>query len=143
MQIRFASAEVDVIVHATEDQLKILDVIEHTLKIEQEKFIINKLEGHHGNEIILMKARLDGNDATRVAHHIIESLNRYDRRWLADNLDNHIERNSLYIRISKQDLFNNSITFGDDAIKIRFKVKGFNAKLEFDNLRKVLVEKHG
>ncbi len=106
-------------------------------------FIVTKLEGHYGNEIILLKARLDAKKATELIYHIIDSLNIYDKKRLIDDLDHYIDRNSLYIRLNKQDLFRDRIAFGDDGIKIKFKVKGFKPEIEFDVFKKVLSERDG
>ncbi|GIU71848.1 MAG: hypothetical protein KatS3mg003_2390 [Candidatus Nitrosocaldaceae archaeon] len=144
MQTRFISAEIDVIIHATEDYDKILTIIKDILKIDIEKFTSNKLEGYYGNEVILLKARLNAEDARKLADIIFNSINIHDKIHLADNLDKHIDRNSLFIRLNKQELFKNRIVLGDqDAIKIRFKVKGFKPNVEFDILKQYLSEQHG
>lgn len=144
MQIRFASVDIDIIIHATEDHLKMLSILQDVLKIDPTRFTINRLEGHHGNEIILMRCKLNTEGATQLAYHIIDSLNIYDKKRLLDNLSKHIERNSLYIRLSKQDLFRDRIAFAEnDAIKIRFRIKGFKPSIEFENLKEILSEEHG
>lgn len=142
MQTKFASAEIDVIIHATESHQKILNIIHSALKIDHNKFNIKRVEGHYGNEIILMKAKLNTRESTELAYHIINALSTYDKRRLIDEFDSYIERNSLYIRISKQDLFRNKIVL-DNEIKIRFRVKGFKPDIEFDNLKKILREEYG
>lgn len=141
MQTRFTSAEIDIIIHATEDYNKMLTIIKDVLTIDPDKFTSKRLEGYYGNEVILLKARLNTNDARKLADIIFNSINIHDKIYLADNLDKHIDRNSLFIRLDKQELFRKRIALGDqDAIKIRFRVKGFKPNVEFDMLRQHLSE---
>ncbi len=119
---RFESAVVDIIAHATEDHEKILSIVNDVLNIDKGAFTITSVEGHHGNEIKYMKARLASKDASILAYNIIGSLSIHDRIILSNNLERYVDKNSLYIRISKQDLFKNRIRLEEsDVIRIKFK----------------------
>ncbi len=125
--------EVEVIIHATEDQDKLLDAIKGTLKIDNNKFVTNILEGYYGNEIRLISARLDPQEATDLASLILNSLNKYNKNNLVNNLRLYIDKNSLYLRISKQDIFKNRIILSDeDPIRLRFRFKNIKPSLEFN-----------
>jgi RNA binding exosome subunit len=134
--LEFSLAEVDIIIHATEDQDKLLNIIKDKLKLD--KFTINILEGYYGNEIRLANTKLDSKKALDLASFIFNSLNIYDKNKLINNLALYIDKNSLYVRISKQGIFNNKIVLSDeDPIRLKFKFKNIKDNLEY-NIKELL-----
>ncbi|HET7283373.1 MAG TPA: RNA-binding domain-containing protein, partial [Nitrososphaeraceae archaeon] len=80
--IRLSSAEINVLVHATENENKILHSINNVLSISAEKFSHSVSEGHWGNRILLLTATIDGQSAKDLVVKIMSSLNSNDKHLL-------------------------------------------------------------
>jgi len=137
MSIRLASAEIEFIVHATESKEKLLDSVNNNL-IDAE-FIADRLLGYFGNEILLLRSRLDANNAEGLIQRILRSLNYMDRMHLYRNFDLYTDGNSLYIRLSKQDIIKGVIHLSQsDPIKIRFRFAKNMHRLMLEELKGML-----
>lgn len=139
--VNFASAEIELMVHATEDGEKILRAIKNVLLIDPEEFSAESIEGHFGNEIIKLKAILSSKRATEFAHKVISMLSEVDRLEMYDNFELYTdEKNSIYLRISKQKIFEPKIVLEQsDSLKIKLKtVKRFKPKNAMENYRNLL-----
>ncbi len=142
-QISFASAEVELVIHATEDAQKVLSQVESVIGIKPEAFAITSAKGHFGNEISVLKANLNGWQATELAYNIAKSMSAGDRAQMHDNFDLYLdEQSSLHVRINKQRLFEGKVELSQaDALKIKFRAaRRFQRKNEMGNYRKFLVE---
>jgi len=143
VEANFASAEIELVIHATEDRQKVLSVIEGIIGIKPEEFAVSNVKGHFGNEITLLKANINGKQATEIAYKIAAMMGDADRMHIHDNFDLYMDdKNSLYIRISKQKLFERKIVLSqEDSLKIKLKtVRRFQPKSEMENYRKLLVQ---
>ncbi len=143
LQTNFSSAEIELVIHATEDKQKVLSVIEGMLGIKPEEFATSNARGYFNNEITLLKANINSKQATEIAYKIVRMMNDADRMHLHDNFDLYVDnKNSLYIRISKQKLFERKIVLSQaDSLKIKLKtVRGFQPKSEMEGYRKFLVQ---
>ena len=142
-EANFASAEIELVIHATEDRRKVLSVVESVLDIRPEEFAVSSVKGHFGNEITLLKANINGKQATEIAYKIAGMMSDVDRMYMHDNFDLYMDdKNSLYIRISKQKLFERKIVLSQvDSLKIKLKtVRRFQPKSEMESYRKFLVQ---
>jgi len=144
MEANFASAEIELVVHATEDRQKVLSVIEDVIGIKPQEFAASNIRGHFGNEIMLLRANINGKQATEIAYKIAGMMSDADRAYMHSNFDLFVDsKNSLYIRISKQKLFERKIMLAQaDSLKIRFKaVRRFQPKSEMESYKKFLVQR--
>jgi RNA binding exosome subunit len=144
VEANFASAEIELVIHATEDRQKVLSIVEYTLGIKPEEFVVSSVKGHFGNEITLLKANINGKKATEIAYKIAGMMSDVDKMHVYDNFDLYVDdKNSLYIRISKQKLFERKIVLSQaDALKIKLKtVRRFQPRSEMESYRKFLVQK--
>ena len=144
MEANFASAEIELVVHATEDRQKVLSVIEDVIGIKPQEFAASNIRGHFGNEIMLLRANINGKQATEIAYKIAVMMSEADRVHMHSNFDLFVDdKNSLYIRISKQKLFERKIMLAQaDSLKIRFKaVRRFQPKSEMESYKKFLVQR--
>ncbi|MGH9878045.1 MAG: RNA-binding domain-containing protein, partial [Nitrososphaerales archaeon] len=113
------------------------------LAIKPEEFGVNGVKGHFGNEIMLLKANINGKHAIEIAYKIAGMMSEVDRTYMHDNFDLFVDdKNSLYIRISKQKLFEHKIVLSQtDSLKIKLKtVRRFQPEREMENYRKFLVQ---
>lgn len=120
---RFSAAEVDVVLHATDDRDKVLAALEKTLGVPAADFAGEPSEGHFGNRIALMKANVASRDAAELAAKIMSSLNRADRQELADHVEEYSdEKGNLYLRLDKQRICQGRISLAEsDAVRVKFK----------------------
>ncbi|MEM0029694.1 MAG: RNA-binding domain-containing protein [Candidatus Nitrosocaldus sp.] len=137
----FTSAEVELIVHATENLDKIIDALNNTLGIRSSMLTREILTGHHGNEIVLLKASVRGDDVRYLAGRLVGSLSNADISSMYREFDLYTDnRSSLYVRISKQEMVNGKIKLSQsDAVRIRLKVAKRMHRATLDALRDALV----
>src|SRR5687767_6914989 len=121
--LRFSAAEVDLLLHATEDGGKVLQSIQDTLAVPSERFSISPSEGHYKNKILLLKAMLASREAGELAIKIMLHLNSSDRERLSSSLHEYSdEKGNLYLRLDKQRICQGKVSLAEtDAIRIRFK----------------------
>ncbi len=129
----FASADLELILHATESLEKVLDTINNNL-ININGFTTTRLTGYFGNEIILLRCILDAYNASVLAYKVFSSLSSEDLKHLYDNINLYMDKDTLYIRLSKQDIIKGRLRLSQkDPIRIRFKFvkKMHNSILEY------------
>jgi RNA binding exosome subunit len=140
--VNFASADIEIMIHATEDSTKVLSAVNELFQIEPEEFVANGVKGHFGNDIVRFKANLSSKRATDIAYKIINMMNDEDRLSMHDNFDLFTDgKNSIYLRISKQKIFERKVVLEQaDSLKIKLKiVRRFQPKNEIERYRKMLV----
>jgi hypothetical protein len=120
---KFSAAEVDIVLHATEDQEKVLASIEQMLAIPAAGFSGEPSEGHFGNKIVLLKTSVASNEAGALAARIMSALNSTDRRELADHVEEYSdEKGNLYLRLDKQRICQGKVSLAEsDTVRIKFK----------------------
>jgi RNA binding exosome subunit len=139
--VGFSSAEINIIVHATENENKILQSINDILSISAEKFSGSPSEGHWGNKILLLTATIDSQAAKSLVSKIISSLNSSDRNYLSYLFDKYVdEKGNLYIRLDKQRICQGKVSLSEsDSIRIRFRpVKRYRPSNTIQNYRGLL-----
>jgi RNA-binding protein len=121
--IKFAAAEVNLVLHATEDESKVLKAIEEILLVPSTRFLRSSSEGHYKNKIVLQKAILSNKEAAMLAKRVISLLNSTDREHLSRLVNDYAdEKGNLYIRLDKQRICQGRVLLSEtDAIRIRFK----------------------
>jgi RNA-binding protein len=121
--IKFAAAEVNLVLHATEDESKVLKAIEEILLVPSTRFLRFSSEGHYKNKIVLQKAILSSKESAMLAKRVISLLNSADREHLSRLVDDYAdEKGNLYIRLDKQRICQGRVSLSEtDAIRIRFK----------------------
>ena len=121
--LRFSAAEINLVLHATEDEGRVLKAIEDVLLVPSERFSSSPSEGHYKNKILLQKAILSSNEAGSLAKRVISLLNSADREHLSRLVHEYSdEKGNLYIRLDKQRMCQGRMSLSEtDAIRIRFK----------------------
>jgi len=111
---------VEVIIHTTEDRKKILDSIFDMFEIKEDEFTEERLVGHFGNLILLLKTRLTKKRAQEFVHNIISKISKVQMNDFLENINMHFEESSLFLRISKQDIIRKTVNIQqNDAMKIK------------------------
>lgn len=111
-------------VHATEDLDKVLTAIRNVLPEElTDKVTFEKtnLKGYHGNPIVLLKSKIkEKNTVKAIFGKISSGLNSIDKELLRDEIDRHLDRGNLYIRLDKQSAYLNELKIcSKDPIRLR------------------------
>lgn len=141
--VNFASAVIEVMIHATEDRGKVLFAIKNIFPVEPEEFAADSIKGHFGNEIVRLKVNLNSKRATDIAYKMISMMSEEDRTLMHDNFDLYTdEKNTIYVRISKQKIFEHRIALEQsDSLKIKLKmVRRFQGESELENYRQMLIK---
>jgi RNA binding exosome subunit len=139
---RFSSAEIDLILHATESAERVLSSIEQVLLVSQTRFNLSSLEGHYKNKIIFDKAVLSSQEANSLAQRVISLLGTVDKETLISEIQKYAdEKGNLYIRLDKQRMCRGKTSLSEnDAIRVRFKpIKRYKSSPDnFQNFRGLL-----
>jgi len=139
--LRFSAAEVDLLLHATEDGVKVLQSIEHTLAVPSGRFSISSSEGHYKNKILLLKAMLASEEAGELVIQVMSHLNRSDKERLFRSLHEYSdEKGNLYLRLDKQRICQGRVSLSEmDVIRIRFKpIKRYRPSGNLESYRGLL-----
>lgn len=121
--LKFSAAEVNLVLHATEDEGKVLESLERALAIPRGSFSSSPSDGHFGNKITMLKATLPSRQAGELALRIMSMLNSADRDSLARSLHEYSdEKGNLYLRLDKQLMCKGKVSLAEsDAVRIRFR----------------------
>ena len=121
--LKFAAAEINLVLHATEDEEKVLKAVDEMLLVPPKRFSRSSSEGHYKNEILLLKAILSSHEAASLARRIISLLNSADRDHLSRFADEYSDqKGNLYIRLDKQRMCQGRLSLSEtDAIRVKFK----------------------
>ncbi len=110
---------IESIIHATEDDKKIVDSISKFLYVETNEFYKQNLNGHFNNPIILLRAKISGDRVNRILSKILSNISKFEIENMMNNLKNKINGSSLYLRLGKQELINGVITMKEkNSVKI-------------------------
>jgi RNA binding exosome subunit len=105
--------EIRVFAHATEDEEKVLTAVRNTLPPQVSENIAFKrssLTGHHGNPITLFEAKIKEKDHVKAFFEKLAStLNSLDKEVLSGEIEQHIDKGCLYLRLDKQSAYLNEV----------------------------------
>ena len=125
--------------YATEDADRVETALRRFLP---EEFEIERAttEGHMGDRILVLSARLENAADVRVALDALADLPESDRERLIDELDERVDDNTaFFMTLDKQAAYNGSVSLGD-GITFRAKIEAYPAKkaAAVENMREVL-----
>jgi len=120
--------DIRVFAHATEDMDKVLNAAHNIFPLELVDLVVFKktnLTGHHGNPITLFEARIkDKNAAQTVFEKLSLGLSTLDKEVLSSEIEQHLDRGNLYIRLDKQSAYLNELKLSQaDPIHFRIHFK--------------------
>jgi len=128
-----AYIDVRTLAHATEDSDRVQEAVLNTLpQLQAHTIILRKssLSGHHGNPILLLETRIKDKEAVREAlQKLASGLSIMDKELLGSEIEQHLERGNLYIRLDKQSAYTNQIKLGNiDPIHVKVHFKKSNTE---------------
>lgn len=114
---------IEILLHATEDSSKVFEPISEIFGIGREEFAEEKMEGHHGNPILLFKTSISKRRAEEFVHTLVSKISPAQIEEVLDDIEMYFENSSLFLRIGKGEIVNKVISLQqNNAIKIRIKV---------------------
>jgi len=127
-QIPVAYIGIDFFAHATEDVEKVMEAVKQILpknRAEEIDFKKSNLKGHHGNPIVLFEAKIEGKELIKaVVESVFSRLSILDKETLRREIEMHVEKGSLYIRLDKQAAFQGIVKFCTvDPIRLRIRFR--------------------
>ncbi|MEM2281821.1 MAG: RNA-binding domain-containing protein [Candidatus Bathyarchaeia archaeon] len=132
-RMQVAYIEIRVFAHATEDEEKVLAAVRNTLPqhvAENLTFKRSNLTGHHGNPIVLFEAKIREKEYVKAfLQKLASSLSSLDKEVLANEIEQHIDKGCLYLRLDKQSAYLNEVRLRTtDPIHFRIHFKRANLK---------------
>jgi RNA-binding protein len=120
---------IDVIVHATEDILKIYQSFEDVLNLKEDDFALEEVEGHYENPIIMLKAKIVKIQAQDLMSKIIELLPVGQIEELVGQIEERTVDSRFHMRLDKQELIKGNLSVREkDTIKLKIHSPIYNKK---------------
>ena len=111
--------KINLILHATEDENKIMEELEKKFGIEQKKFVIEQIPGHFNNPILLISSKLKRKSAHNFVSLFFSKMKKDEFQEIFDDVEDFVTSSGLSLRISKQKLISGILTMSkEDTIKI-------------------------
>jgi RNA binding exosome subunit len=115
--------------YVTEDDKRVEDALRTFLPDE---FEIQRVEseGHHGDRILVLSARVEKADQIRTVLDSLGDLADEELARVQDELDERVNENcAFFLTLDKQAAYNGEVALGD-GITLRGKVEAYPAKRE-------------
>jgi len=125
--------------YATEDEDRVESALRTFLPADVE-IDRAETEGHYGDPIVVLSARVERADEVRAVLDAVERLSDAELEELVGQLDERVDENtSLYVTFDKQAAYAGEVRLGD-GITLRSKIEAYPAKKEsaVENVRDVL-----
>ena len=89
-----------------------------------------KSEGHHGDEIVVLSARVENADEVRHVMNRVLEADEGGRERLIDEIEDRVDDDcSFHLRLDKQEAYSGRSELGD-GLHLRAKVEAYPAKRE-------------
>ena len=111
--------KINLILHATENENKVLESLENVFGVEQKDFQIEQVPGHFNNPILLISSKLKKKNAENFIKVFFSKMKKDDFEEVFENVEDYVTSSGLNLRISKQKLVSKNLVISkEDAIKI-------------------------
>ena len=111
--------KINLILHATENENKVLEELEKNFQIEQSEFQIEQVTGHFNNSILLISSKLKKKSAEGFVSLFFSKMKKDEFQEIFDYIEDYVTSSGLSLRISKQKLISGILEISkEDTIKI-------------------------
>ena len=111
--------KINLILHATENENKVLEELEKNFQIEQSEFQIEQLTGHFNNPILLISSKLKKKSAEGFVSLFFSKMKKDEFQEIFDYIEDYVTSSGLSLRISKQKIISGILEISkEDTIKI-------------------------
>jgi hypothetical protein len=120
---------IDVIVHATEDIAKIFQSFEDVLNLKEDDFMLEEVEGHYENPIIMLKAKIVKKQAQNLMSKMLELLPVEQINELTEEIGERVDDSKFHMRLDKQELIKGNLIVSEkETIKLKIHTPIYNKK---------------
>ena len=120
---------IDVIVHATEDIAKIFQSFEDVLNLKEDDFMLEEVEGHYENPIIMLKAKIVKKQAQNLMSKMLELLPVEQINELTEGIEERTDDSRFHMRLDKQELIKGNLIVSEkETIKLKIHTPIYNKK---------------
>jgi RNA binding exosome subunit len=142
------SIKLSAIVHATEDEDKVLEAIELFIPedVDEEKINLEVVEtrGYFGNPINIINVSVEGKETKKIFKHIMDLIKSDEKNInkLKKDLHLRIEDNKFYVRFDKQRAYLGKcrVIDGDDVVRAVFNFKIFAPKNKEEKVKEIIAK---
>jgi len=125
--VEFHYVDLRAFCYATEDEESVERALRHYLPedypVERETN-----EGHHGDEIVVLSARVENADDVRHVMDCVLNAGEKERERVVDEIEDRVDDDcSFHLRLDKQEAYSGRSELGD-GLHLRAKVEAYPAK---------------
>jgi len=133
--------KINLILHATENEKKVLEELESNFHIDQSDFQMEQVLGHFNNPITLISSKLKRKTAQDFVSLFFSKMKKEEFDDVFNYVEDYVTSSGLSLRISKQKLMSGILEISkEDTIKINIStpvyVKNETKKIYQDLMRK-------
>ena len=133
--------KINLILHATENEKKVLEELENNFQIELNEFQVKEVSGHFNNPILLISSKLKRKTAQDFVSLFFSKMKKEEFEDVFNYVEDYVTSSGLGLRISKQKLMSGILTISkEDTIKINIStpvyVKNETKKIYQELMRK-------
>ncbi|MED5275407.1 MAG: RNA-binding domain-containing protein [Thermoproteota archaeon] len=133
--------KINLILHATENEKKVLEELESNFHIDQSDFQAEQVLGHFNNPITLISSKLKRKTAQDFVSLFFSKMKKEEFDDVFNYVEDYVTSSGLSLRISKQKLMSGVLEISkEDTIKINIStpvyVKNETKKIYQDLMRK-------
>ena len=133
--------KINLILHATENEKKVLEELESNFHIDQSDFQVEQVLGHFNNPITLISSKLKRKTAQNFVSLFFSKMKKEEFDEIFNYVENYVTSSGLSLRISKQKLMSGILALSkEDTIKINIStpvyVKNETKKIYQELMRK-------
>ena len=111
--------KINLILHATENEKKVLEELESNFHIDQSDFQVEQVLGHFNNPITLISSKLKRKTAQNFVSLFFSKMKKEEFDEIFNYVENYVTSSGLSLRISKQKLMSGILALSrEDTIKI-------------------------
>jgi RNA binding exosome subunit len=115
--------------YVTEDDERVEEAL-RTFLPEEYPIDRARSEGHHGDRILVLSARVENADDIRTVLEQVGKLSEAELETVDDQLEERVNENvSFFLTFDKQAAYNGEVALGD-GITLRAKIEAYPAKRE-------------
>ena len=120
---------INVIIHATEDISKFLNVFQEMFGLAEEDFSIEHTTGHFDNPITILNSKLVKGQASKFLSIFIKNISKEQISEMINEIEERTIDSRYHIRIDKQEFIKGKIEFQEkEAIKLKIHIPIYNKK---------------
>jgi len=133
--------KINLILHATENEKKVLEELESNFHIDQSDFLVEQVLGHFNNPITLISSKLKRKTAQDFVSLFFSKMKKEEFDDVFNYVEDYVTSSGLSLRISKQKLMSGVLEISkEDTIKINIStpvyVKNETKKIYQELMRK-------